>query len=155
MDWASFRNVSFRMSIVKVGSQREGIDFTSLQYVYIYTAKVEVVLTATKVCCAYQALRMTNFMAHPSLEAIQTLLIIGNVLSYNMNPGCSYILLGMDNLPSFVDDNLTNTSRHDDQDGHRNGATGRVSSFLRSRSLAAWTSLVGSRMARFSFQHVV
>lgn len=37
---------------------------------------------------------MTNFLSQPTLEAIQTLLIIGNVLSYNMNPGCAYILLG-------------------------------------------------------------
>ena len=47
------------------------------------------------ICCSYQTLRMTNFMTHPSLETIQTLLIIGNVLSYNMNPGVSYIILGM------------------------------------------------------------
>lgn len=46
------------------------------------------------VCCAYQALRMANFMTHPSIEAIQAFLVIGNVLSYNMNPGVSYILLG-------------------------------------------------------------
>lgn len=37
---------------------------------------------------------MTNFLSQPSIEAIQTLLIIGNVLSYNMNPGISYVLLG-------------------------------------------------------------
>ncbi|KAL1959395.1 hypothetical protein VTO42DRAFT_2198 [Malbranchea cinnamomea] len=47
------------------------------------------------VCCSYQCLRVTNFMSRPTIEAIQTLLIIGNVLSYNMNPGVSYILLGM------------------------------------------------------------
>ena len=34
-------------------------------------------------------------MTHPSPETIQTFLILGNVLSYNMNPGVSYILLGM------------------------------------------------------------
>lgn len=38
---------------------------------------------------------MTNFLSQPTIEAIQTLLIIGNVLSYNMNPGISYVLLGM------------------------------------------------------------
>lgn len=38
---------------------------------------------------------MTNFLSQPSIEAIQTLLVIGNVLSYNMNPGVSYVLLGM------------------------------------------------------------
>ena len=47
------------------------------------------------VCSSYQALRMTNFMVHPSLETIQTFLVIGNVLSYNMNPGVAYIILGM------------------------------------------------------------
>lgn len=48
-----------------------------------------------QVCCSYQCLRMTNFLSQPTIEAIQTLLIIGNVLSYNMNPGISYVLLGM------------------------------------------------------------
>jgi len=38
---------------------------------------------------------MTNFLTHPILETIQAFLIISNVLSYNMNPGVSYILLGM------------------------------------------------------------
>ncbi|KAJ5113999.1 hypothetical protein N7456_002533 [Penicillium angulare] len=47
------------------------------------------------VCCSYQCLRMTNFLSQPTVEAIQTLLVIGNVLSYNMNPGISYVLLGM------------------------------------------------------------
>ncbi|KAL4918387.1 hypothetical protein BDW62DRAFT_181293 [Aspergillus aurantiobrunneus] len=47
------------------------------------------------VCCSYQCLRMTNFLSPPTIEAIQTLLVIGNVLSYNMNPGISYVLLGM------------------------------------------------------------
>ncbi|KAJ5908614.1 hypothetical protein N7495_001296 [Penicillium taxi] len=42
-----------------------------------------------------QCLRMTNFLSQPTIEAIQTLLVIGNVLSYNMNPGISYVLLGM------------------------------------------------------------
>lgn len=46
------------------------------------------------VCCSYQCLRMTNFMSQPTIEAIETLLVIGNVLSYNMNPGISYVLLG-------------------------------------------------------------
>ncbi|KAM5453570.1 hypothetical protein MaudCBS49596_002773 [Microsporum audouinii] len=54
------------------------------------------------VCCAYQFLRATNFVSRPTLEAIQTLLIIGNVLSYNMNPGVSYILLGMSHRMGMV-----------------------------------------------------
>lgn len=51
-------------------------------------------MLTSSVCCSYQCLRMTNFLSQPSIEAIQTLLIIGNVLSYNMNPGISYVLLG-------------------------------------------------------------
>ncbi|KAJ5815722.1 hypothetical protein N7474_007499 [Penicillium riverlandense] len=47
------------------------------------------------VSCAYQCLRMLNYVSRPSVEVIQTLLIIGNVLSYNMNAGASYTMLGM------------------------------------------------------------
>ncbi|KAG0155612.1 hypothetical protein PDIDSM_2785 [Penicillium digitatum] len=52
-------------------------------------------ILASGLCCSYQCLRMTNFLSQPTIEAIQTLLVIGNVLSYNMNPGISYVLLGM------------------------------------------------------------
>ena len=38
---------------------------------------------------------MSNFLTHPCLETIEASLIIGNVLSYNMNPGVAYIYLGM------------------------------------------------------------
>jgi hypothetical protein len=38
---------------------------------------------------------MSNFLTHPNLETIEASLIIGNVLSYNMNPGVAYIFLGM------------------------------------------------------------
>ncbi|KAJ5473163.1 hypothetical protein N7475_002729 [Penicillium sp. IBT 31633x] len=47
------------------------------------------------VSCAYQCLRMLNYVAQPTVEVIQILLIISNVLSYNMNAGASYTLLGM------------------------------------------------------------
>ena len=43
---------------------------------------------------------MTNFVSQPTIEAIETLLIIENVLSYNMNPGVAYVLLG-ENLTSL------------------------------------------------------
>lgn len=46
------------------------------------------------VSCAYQCLRMMNYVSQPTVEAIQILLIISNVLSYNMNAGASYTLLG-------------------------------------------------------------
>ncbi|PYH56007.1 Fungal specific transcription factor domain family protein [Aspergillus niger] len=47
------------------------------------------------VSCSYHCLRMLNYVSQPSLEVIQILLIIGSVLSYNMNAGASYTLLGM------------------------------------------------------------
>jgi hypothetical protein len=46
------------------------------------------------VSCAYQCLRMLNYVSQPTLEVIQVLLIISHVLSYNMNAGASYTLLG-------------------------------------------------------------
>jgi hypothetical protein len=38
---------------------------------------------------------MLNYVSQPTIEVIQILLIISNVLSYNMNAGASYTLLGM------------------------------------------------------------
>ena len=46
------------------------------------------------VSCSYQCLRMLNYMAQPTLEIVQILLIISSVLSYSMNVGASYTLLG-------------------------------------------------------------
>lgn len=43
---------------------------------------------------------MMNYVAQPTVEVIQILLIISNVLSYNMNAGASYTLLG--EFSSFV-----------------------------------------------------
>lgn len=51
-------------------------------------------LTSSPVSCAYQCLRMLNYVSQPTVEVIQVLLIISNVLSYNMNAGASYTLLG-------------------------------------------------------------
>ena len=58
-------------------------------------AKERELTSQVYICCSYQALRMSNFLTHPSLDTIEALLIIGNALSYNMNPGVSYVLLGM------------------------------------------------------------
>ncbi|KAI2740289.1 transcriptional regulator family: Fungal Specific TF [Penicillium roqueforti] len=60
-----------------------------------YGSKERELTSQVYVCCSYQCLRMTNFLSQPTIQAIQTLLVIGNVLSYNMNPGISYVLLGM------------------------------------------------------------
>jgi hypothetical protein len=47
------------------------------------------------VCCSFECLRMTNFLSEPSLENIQTLLVLGNVISNTMNAGVAWSLLGM------------------------------------------------------------
>lgn len=64
-------------------------------------AKERELTSQVYICCSYQALRMANFLTHPCLETIEALLIIGNALSYNMNPGVSYIILGMTMRSAF------------------------------------------------------
>lgn len=84
------------MPVIRLWEQGKGIDLASLWYVIHIRDFIGVAwLTLQIVCCSYQCLRLTNFLSQPTIEAIQTLLVIGNVLSYNMNPGISYVLLGM------------------------------------------------------------
>ncbi|KAF1985870.1 hypothetical protein K402DRAFT_394470 [Aulographum hederae CBS 113979] len=47
------------------------------------------------VCCSFECLRFTNFLSSPNLEVIQTLLVLGNVISNNMNAGVAWSLLGL------------------------------------------------------------
>jgi hypothetical protein len=47
------------------------------------------------VCCSFECLRFTNFITIATLETIQTLLVIGNVISNNMNAGVAWSLLGL------------------------------------------------------------
>jgi len=47
------------------------------------------------VCCSFECLRFTNFFSHSTLESIQTLLVLGNVISNNMNAGVAWSLLGL------------------------------------------------------------
>ncbi|KAL1310931.1 hypothetical protein AAFC00_001155 [Neodothiora populina] len=46
-------------------------------------------------CCSFECLRITNFLSHSTLETIQTLLILGNVISNNMNAGTAWSLMGL------------------------------------------------------------
>lgn len=55
---------------------------------------------------------MMNYVSQPTVEVIQILLIISNVLSYNMNAGASYTLLGEFAVHSCQWALLT-TDRHD------------------------------------------
>ncbi|KAF2877862.1 hypothetical protein BDV95DRAFT_4903 [Massariosphaeria phaeospora] len=47
------------------------------------------------ICCSFECLRFTNFLSHANLENIQTLLILGNVISNNMNAGVAWSLMGL------------------------------------------------------------
>ncbi|CAI6335238.1 unnamed protein product [Periconia digitata] len=47
------------------------------------------------ICCSFECLRFTNFLSHATLENIQTLLILGNVIGNNMNAGVSWSLMGL------------------------------------------------------------
>ena len=60
---------------------------------------------------------MKNFVSQPTIEAMQTLLIIGNVLSHNMNPGVSYVLLGRFLRCVFDPASLLISPRYDSKNG--------------------------------------
>ncbi|KAF2101881.1 hypothetical protein NA57DRAFT_64544 [Rhizodiscina lignyota] len=47
------------------------------------------------VCCSFECLRVANFLSRATLETIQTLLVLGNVISNNMNAGVAWSLLGL------------------------------------------------------------
>jgi hypothetical protein len=47
------------------------------------------------VCCAYECLRTINYLAHSTLVDVQNLLVLGNVISNNMNAGVAWSLLGI------------------------------------------------------------
>ena len=47
------------------------------------------------VCCAYECLRIINYLSHSTLVDIQNLLLLGNVISNNMNAGVAWSLLGI------------------------------------------------------------
>lgn len=73
--------------------------FFSCMHVKFYFADI------SKVSCAYQCLRNGNFLSRPNMESIQTLLIIGDVLSYNMNPGIAYVTFGT--LTTMIESHLS------------------------------------------------
>lgn len=47
------------------------------------------------VCLSFQCLRMTNFFQRPSIKSVQIMLLIGNVLQNDRNPGVAWTLMGM------------------------------------------------------------
>jgi hypothetical protein len=46
------------------------------------------------ICCAYECLRIVNYYTQTTLEDLQVLLVLGKVISNNMNAGTSWSLLG-------------------------------------------------------------
>jgi hypothetical protein len=49
---------------------------------------------ASIVCCAYECLRLVNYLSRSTLPDIQNLLVLGNVISNNMDAGVAWSLLG-------------------------------------------------------------
>ena len=47
------------------------------------------------VCCSFQCLRIANFFIQPTTEQIQSLLLLGNCIRNDTNPGAAWILLGL------------------------------------------------------------
>ncbi|KAH9807345.1 GAL4-like Zn(II)2Cys6 (or C6 zinc) binuclear cluster DNA-binding domain [Teratosphaeria destructans] len=47
------------------------------------------------ICCSFECLRFTNFLSQPTLESIQSLCVMGNVMMNNMNAGTTWCLLGL------------------------------------------------------------
>lgn len=46
------------------------------------------------VCCAFECMRIINYLSHSNLFDVQNLLVLGNVISNNMNAGVAWSLLG-------------------------------------------------------------
>lgn len=46
------------------------------------------------VCCAYECLRIVNYLSCCQLDDIQNLLVLANVISNSMNAGVAWVLLG-------------------------------------------------------------
>jgi hypothetical protein len=57
---------------------------------------------ASVVCCAYECLRLVNYLSRSTLPDIQNLLVLGNVISNNMDAGVAWSLLGILILPYLV-----------------------------------------------------
>lgn len=67
-------------------------DFGMLQSFFI---RFENLLTYTKARRSFQALRLANFLFRPSLEVIQTLLILGHVLQNQGQSDATWAMLGL------------------------------------------------------------
>ncbi|KAF2430302.1 hypothetical protein EJ08DRAFT_589314 [Tothia fuscella] len=57
--------------------------------------KVRQLTSQVFVCCAYECLRIVNYLSHSTIVDIQNLLVLGNVISNNMNAGVAWALLGL------------------------------------------------------------
>jgi hypothetical protein len=73
--------------------ERAPINLTGLRLVNLH-AFVAWILTLHLVCCAYECLRIVNYLSHSTIVDIQCLLVLGNVISNNMNAGVAWALLG-------------------------------------------------------------
>ncbi|EME81452.1 uncharacterized protein MYCFIDRAFT_139761 [Pseudocercospora fijiensis CIRAD86] len=59
------------------------------------TRKERELTSQVYVCCSFESLRFCNFLSQPHIESIQALIIIGNVMTNNMNAGTAWSVLGL------------------------------------------------------------
>ena len=59
------------------------------------------------VCAAYECLRIVNYYTQTTLEDLQVLLVLGKVISNNMNAGTSWSLLGKQTTSMWFGARLT------------------------------------------------
>jgi hypothetical protein len=75
------------------------------------------------ICCAYECLRIVNYYTQTTLEDLQVLLVLGKVISNNMNAGTSWSLLGKQQTSKCFDAKLTSPPRPDDPPCAKHGST--------------------------------
>lgn len=63
------------------------------------------------VCCAYECLRIVNYYTQTTLEDLQVLLVLGKVISNNMNAGTSWSLLGKQGTSIWSGARLTRSTQ--------------------------------------------
>jgi hypothetical protein len=66
-----------------------------------------------QVCCAYECLRIVNYLSHSTIVDIQNLVVLGNVISNNMNAGVAWALLGTVGYLSFEFNLLSSYRSHE------------------------------------------
>lgn len=116
----SLRRAGLGLSTVRPAQEREEFAVPGIRYEIVSVGST-FDANASAVSCSYQCLRNANFLSRPTVEAIQTLLILGDALSYNMNPGVAYVTFGRAAISKQIEDPSNNRPSKRHRDGPKNG----------------------------------